>query len=151
MGRLCEVCVRFWVRFCVNFVVGCGRGWFLDEARKRGWKVYGTEYSEKAIEICEMSGIEMKKGQLNADLFESESFDIVTSFEVIEHINNPNDDLKEVYKLLRQGGLYYCTTPNFNYAMRYYVKEKYNVIYYPEYLSYYTKKTLNNFLVQYNF
>jgi hypothetical protein len=35
--------------------------------------------------------------------------------------------------------------------MRYYLKEKYNVIDYPEHLSYYTKKTLNKVLVQNGF
>jgi len=45
--------------------------------------------------------------------------------------------------LLRKGGLFYCTTPNFNSLLRYYLKADYNIIAYPEHLSYYTKKTLN--------
>ena len=32
--------------------VGCGNGHFLAEAKKRGWEVYGTEYTDRAIEIC---------------------------------------------------------------------------------------------------
>jgi 2-polyprenyl-3-methyl-5-hydroxy-6-metoxy-1,4-benzoquinol methylase len=122
--------------------VGCGRGWFLEQARKRGWNVYGTEYSEKAIEICEGKGISMKQGELDAAKFDGVEFDVVTSFEVIEHINNPNEDLSEIHQLLRKGGLFYLTTPNFNSVMRYYLKDQYNVIDYPEHLSYYTKKTL---------
>lgn len=123
--------------------VGCGRGWFLEQARKRGWKVYGTEYSDKAIEICESKGIQMLQGGLNASKFDGIEFDVITSFEVIEHINNPNEDLQEVTKLLRKGGLFYCTTPNFNSLMRYYLGPEYNVIDYPEHLSYYTQNTLN--------
>jgi SAM-dependent methyltransferase len=46
--------------------VGCGKGWFLLEARKRGWDVYGTEFSDEAIRICIAAGIEMTKGDLNA-------------------------------------------------------------------------------------
>jgi 2-polyprenyl-3-methyl-5-hydroxy-6-metoxy-1,4-benzoquinol methylase len=122
--------------------VGCGRGWFLEEARKRGWEVYGTEYSEVAVELCEKKGINMKKGQLNPDLFDEMDFDVITSFEVIEHINNPNEELNNIQKLLRTGGLFYCTTPNFNSLLRYHLKADYNVICYPEHLSYYTKKTL---------
>lgn len=126
--------------------VGCGRGWFLQEAKKRGWKVYGSEYSETAVELCKSKGIEMISGQLQADSFESNSFDVITSFEVIEHINNPLEDLEKIYAYLRSGGLFYCTTPNFNSLLRYYLKEEYNIIEYPEHLSYYTKKTLNNAL-----
>lgn len=37
--------------------VGCGRGYFLKEAKKRGWEIYGTEYSDKAIELCTNAGI----------------------------------------------------------------------------------------------
>ncbi len=123
--------------------VGCGRGWFLAQALKRGWKVYGTEYSKTAVRICQETGINVKEGVLDASNFDTEMFDVITSFEVIEHINNPNEELKEIYKLLRTGGLFYCTTPNFNSLMRYYLKADYNVIGYPEHLSYYTKSTLN--------
>jgi len=124
--------------------IGCGRGWFLIEAQKRGWEVYGTEYSDKAVELCEKAGIKMFRGALTPEMFEEEYFDIITSFEVIEHINNPNESLALTYRLLRRNGLFYCTTPNFNSVMRYYLKEKYNVIEYPEHLSYYTKRSLVN-------
>ncbi len=131
--------------------VGCGRGWFLVEARKRGWEVYGTEYSEKAVELCKSAGIKMFQGELDVNNFDGIEFDVITSFEVIEHINNPNEDLQKIHSLLRKEGLFYCTTPNFNSLMRYYLKEDYNVIGYPEHLSYYTKKTLNNVLVKNGF
>lgn len=122
--------------------VGCGRGWFLQEAQKRGWEVFGTEYSETAVALCRSSGIEMHSGALKYNLYPEQHFDIITSFEVIEHINNPNEDLALISQFVRKGGLFYCTTPNFNSAMRYYLKTHYNVINYPEHLSYYTRKTL---------
>ncbi|MEI8137465.1 MAG: methyltransferase domain-containing protein, partial [Bacteroidota bacterium] len=123
--------------------VGCGRGWFLVEAKKRGWEVYGTEFSPMAIKLCTDSGISMAEGVLDPSKFESKDFDVITSFEVIEHINNPNQELEAISTLLRKGGLFYITTPNFNSLMRYYLKADYNVIEYPEHLSYYTKSTLN--------
>jgi 2-polyprenyl-3-methyl-5-hydroxy-6-metoxy-1,4-benzoquinol methylase len=122
--------------------IGCGVGLFLEVAIKRGWNVYGTEYSEKAIEIAESKGIKMKKGALNPKVFEDIKFDVITSFEVIEHINNPQQEMKSIMQLLRAGGLFYCTTPNFNALSRYYLKAHYSVIEYPEHLSYYTPKTL---------
>ena len=131
--------------------VGCGLGFFLEVAKKRGWKVYGTEYSSKAVEICNSKNIEMKTGKLNLNDFDENCFDVITSFEVIEHINNPIEDLKLINKFLRKQGLFYCTTPNFNSIMRYYLKEKYHVICYPEHLSYYTKKTLNKVITNSNF
>ena len=62
--------------------------------------------------------------------------------EVIEHINNPNEYLKKANEILRKGGKFYLTTPNFNSYLRYRLKENYNVIEYPNHLCYYTRKTL---------
>lgn len=131
--------------------VGCGRGWFLIEAQKRGWEVYGTEFSDKAIEICERNGIRMFSGKLSGESLADNFFDVITSFEVIEHINNPLEDVSIIHQALRSGGLFYCTTPNFNSIMRYYLKEKYNVIEYPEHLTYYTKKTLTHTIEKFQF
>ena len=122
--------------------VGCGIGYFLIEAQKRGWEVYGTEFTDEAIEICSQKGIKMNKGILAPENYNSQEFDVITSFEVIEHINNPQEELCNFNKILRRGGLVYCTTPNFNSLLRYRLKEKYNVLCYPEHLSYYTPRTL---------
>jgi 2-polyprenyl-3-methyl-5-hydroxy-6-metoxy-1,4-benzoquinol methylase len=121
--------------------VGCGIGYFLEVAKKRGWNVYGTEYTDTAIDICEIKGIKMHKGILNPEFYGDMQFDVITSFEVIEHINNPVDELKNMYKLLRKGGVFYFTTPNFNALERYFLGAAYSNICYPEHLSYYTKKT----------
>lgn len=122
--------------------VGCGIGYFLEEAKKRGWEVYGTEYTDEAIQICEGKGITMKKGKLNPADFEPESFDVITNFEVIEHINNPQEEIQNFNQILRKGGLVYITTPNWNALLRYRLKAAYNVIVYPEHLSYYTPRTI---------
>lgn len=122
--------------------VGCGDGYFLEEAKKRGWNVYGTEVTDDAIEVCERKGIKMYKGTLQASRFNRNYFDVVTCFEVIEHINNPIQELTSFYEILRDGGMVYITTPNFNSISRSISGSKWNVIEYPEHLCYYTKKTL---------
>ena len=124
--------------------VGCGIGYFLEEAKKRGWEVFGTEYTDLAVNICRGKGISMNQGVLNPNGYSPESFDIITSFEVIEHINNPLEELTSFHKLLRKGGGVYVTTPNFNSLLRYRLKDTYDIICYPEHLSYYTSKTLKN-------
>lgn len=124
--------------------VGCGIGYFLEVAKERGWEVHGTEYTDKALEICRSKGIEMQEGKLDSSKFDHGSFDIITSFEVLEHINNPQEEVTNFNTLLRPGGLIYLTTPNFNSLLRHRLKERYNVIAYPEHLSYYTPHTLNH-------
>ncbi|MDB3905896.1 class I SAM-dependent methyltransferase [Crocinitomicaceae bacterium] len=123
--------------------VGCGIGYFLDEAKKRGWEVYGTEYTDEAVEICTEKGHSIQKGKLDPNNYEEGYFDVITSFEVLEHINNPQEEIQNFHSILRQGGLVYLTTPNFNSMLRYRLKSEYNVICYPEHLSYYTPKTIH--------
>ncbi|HET6767043.1 MAG TPA: class I SAM-dependent methyltransferase [Chitinophagaceae bacterium] len=131
--------------------VGCGEGWILELAMKRGWETYGTEFSSRAIEICEKKGIKMYTGILNPANMKEKDFDIIVSSETIEHINNPREELANIYQLLRKGGLFYITTPNFNSYLRRMMKDKYAIIKYPEHLSYYTTATLNKVLKQTGF
>lgn len=126
--------------------IGCGIGYFLEEAKKRGWEVYGTEYTDKAMEICSSKGIQMHSGMLNPANYEPEGFDVITSFEVIEHIDNPLEETANIGRILRKGGYFYVTTPNFNSLLRYYLKGEYNIIDWPEHLSYYTPSTLNKLM-----
>ena len=131
--------------------VGCGIGYFLEIASKRGWEVYGTEYTKDAINICKSKGINIQEGKLNPQNYLVEEFDVITSFEVLEHINNPIEEISNFYKILRKGGLVYLTTPNFNSVSRFYLKSDYNIITYPEHLSYYTTRTLKKLFRKINF
>lgn len=128
--------------------VGCGIGSFLEIARERGWDVYGTEFTDEAIAICKNKGVEMTQGKLDTKNYTENMFDIITSFEVIEHINNPIEEVQNMNKLLRPKGLLYFTTPNFNALERYLLRSDYNIIEYPEHLSYYTPKTINYLLTK---
>jgi 2-polyprenyl-3-methyl-5-hydroxy-6-metoxy-1,4-benzoquinol methylase len=123
--------------------IGCGTGFFLEVAKEKGWEVYGTEFTDSAVTICKSKGINMQQGRLNGTRYSEGMFDVITSFEVIEHINNPVEEVKYINRILRKGGIFYVTTPNFNALERFLLKDKYSVIEYPEHLSYYTSKTLN--------
>lgn len=122
--------------------VGAGNGHFLQAAKRHGWKTYGTEFEKRAVEICASKGIVMHQGKLNNANYKPEMFDIITSFEVLEHINNPIEEIKNFNALLRKRGLVYVTTPNFNSISHALLKEKWTVFNYPEHLSYYTPSTL---------
>lgn len=131
--------------------LGCSNGLFLECAKKRGWNVYGTEYAQECLDYCAKNGITVfKSDKLPPEFFKLE-FDVVTSFEVIEHINTANPEMEFVKKILRKGGAFYVTTPNFRSISRLLLKEKWNVIEYPEHLTYYTAKTLHKLLNKHGF
>jgi 2-polyprenyl-3-methyl-5-hydroxy-6-metoxy-1,4-benzoquinol methylase len=122
--------------------VGCGDGIFLEQAKKRGWDVHGTEYAEKWVNRCREKGISMIQGKMDPSNYEAGSFDAVIYMEVIEHINNPREELDNARKVLRDGGVVFLTTPNYNSITRRLLSTDWNVICYPEHLSYYTPRTL---------
>ena len=125
--------------------VGCGVGHFLLEAKKRGWNVYGTEYMKDAVDKCRNKGITMHEGELDPKNY-TEEFDAVISFEVIEHVKYPMEEVSRYQSILRKGGVFYFTTPNFDALERRILGPKYNVVVYPEHLSYFTKRSMHYML-----
>jgi 2-polyprenyl-3-methyl-5-hydroxy-6-metoxy-1,4-benzoquinol methylase len=126
--------------------VGCGAGFFLEEARDRGWQVHGNEFSAHAIEVNRAKGLDVIHGPITLDTFEPGRFDVITAFEVFEHVADPTDQGLLLARILRPGGLLYCTTPNFNALSRRILKARWNVIDYPEHLCYYTPATIRSWL-----
>lgn len=131
--------------------VGCGPGLFLIEAKKRGWEAYGTEFTDKQLEYLNNIEINTFKGKLTSTAFQNDFFDVIISSEVIEHINNPVEEMTQFNRLLRKGGLVYITTPNFNAIERFWQKGNYEIIEYPEHLCYYTPRTIDLLLTQCGF
>ncbi len=121
---------------------GCGRGDFLEVAKEMGWEVYGLEYSEKAIEILKSKQINVVDDNFIKQFDSQGYFDVITAFEVVEHLVFPMDSLVSINTLLRENGCFYMTVPNFNSIGRYKMKENYPVLTYPEHVSYFTRKAL---------
>jgi SAM-dependent methyltransferase len=86
--------------------VGCGSGFVLELARDRGWHaVRGVEPSTDAIAKADPSvRPAIVPDVLREGLFEAESFDGVTLFQVLDHIPEPVDFLRECRRILRPGG-----------------------------------------------
>lgn len=131
--------------------MGCGAGYFLEEAVKRGWTAYGSEFGEHARELSRGRGFDVVPAPITSDAFPQGHFDVVTSFEVVEHLRDPRPEAETLAALLRPGGAFYCTTPNFNSITRHLLGEQWRVVEYPEHLIYFTATTLSNWLGHYGF
>lgn len=97
--------------------VGSGRGKFLIEAKKAGSNAVGLEmnpaYIQQTEETALSSGVEVKvvSGVAEKLPFEDNSFDFVNMSEVIEHVEDPEIALQEVYRVLRPLGQAYLSVP----------------------------------------
>lgn len=93
--------------------VGCGGGFFANEFFKLGADVVGIDYSKYAINFSKdrFSDIDFRVASgYSLEMFEKESFDIVTLLDVIEHMSNQNETLSELYRVLKPGGYLVIST-----------------------------------------
>jgi spore maturation protein CgeB len=97
--------------------VGCSTGGFLVEASLRYWEVTGIEISEKAANVGrEKYGLKVVTGVLGDTSFDSGCFDVVSAWDVIEHVASPEGFMANVQRVLKPGGLFILNTPNVNSA-----------------------------------
>lgn len=92
--------------------VGCGGGFFVGEAAAAGWEAEGTEVSAAAVEFGRARGWRLHRGVLDDAPVAPGSLDVLTLFEVLEHVRDPAGLLRQCAGRLRPGGLLYLTTPN---------------------------------------
>ena len=126
--------------------VGCGAGFFLEEARATGWEVHGSEYGEGPLALARSRGLDVVKAPVGPETFPAISFDVVTAFEVFEHVRDPMREAAVIAKVLRANGLLYCTTPNFDSLSRRVLGPRWSIIEYPEHLWYFTPQTIQAWL-----
>jgi SAM-dependent methyltransferase len=73
--------------------VGCGTGVLLEALRRSGCQVLGLEYSEAALQYCRDRGLNVRKFDLERDIFtDMQVFDVASSMEVAEHLPKESAD-----------------------------------------------------------
>ncbi len=93
--------------------IGCGTGSTLRQLSKLG-KVIGIDFSQEAINYCNKRGLKnVTLGDATRLRFRSKSFDCVTVFDVIEHIDEDLKAFKEIKRVLKSGGIAIFTMPAF--------------------------------------
>lgn len=121
--------------------VGCGKGDFVDAALDGGYKAEGIELAQPAVDIARGYGLPVTKLDFFSSEIQESSRDVMTMFEVIEHLPDPVAFLRRAEMVLKPGGLLYMTTPNFNSLDRRVLGSKWKAIH-REHLSYFTPSTL---------
>lgn len=92
---------------------GCGWGFFLGVARERGWEPYGLEpLPGHAVHARARFGATVVTDILHDDTFPPDSFDVITAFQVLEHLPDPASDFGRLRRMLKPGGVILIEVPN---------------------------------------
>jgi 2-polyprenyl-3-methyl-5-hydroxy-6-metoxy-1,4-benzoquinol methylase len=93
--------------------VGCGCGFFLKEARSRGWNVTGIDPSEKSIDYCNntLGTASARKGTL-ASISTEKDYNVITMINVLDHSTEPWSEIEKSITLLKEDGLIFLRFPN---------------------------------------
>ena len=124
--------------------IGCGVGDFLHKMETLGWETTGIEPSEEAREIA--------KKRMKASLYTpddinqlpDESFDLITMWHVLEHVEDLKTEVSHLERMLKPGGRLVLALPNFKSHDAEYYKEKWAAYDAPRHLNHFCKKSISN-------
>jgi len=96
--------------------VGCGEGYGANYLAGHALEVLAIDYELSAIlaasEKYQRSNLKFQRLDIKDIGSLGESFDIICSFQVIEHLKDTDSFLDDIKRLLRPGGFFICSTPN---------------------------------------
>jgi 2-polyprenyl-3-methyl-5-hydroxy-6-metoxy-1,4-benzoquinol methylase len=123
---------------------GCGSGYGVMAISEHAKSVIGVDINKQIIDHCNerYKKVNVSFKQVNAEYplpYENGVFDIIVSFQVIEHLPDVSRYLSELKRLLKDEGLLFIATPNRNYRLLLFEKP-----WNPEHIREYSYKSLNN-------
>jgi SAM-dependent methyltransferase len=130
--------------------IGCGRGYFLYEARSAGYNVAGIEFSAQTAALAKSRwDLQIETADVVTYPYPPLRYDIVTLWHVFEHIADPNRLLQGLYNTLTSNGVLVIAVPNFAGMQARLFRGKWLHLDLPRHLYHYTPESLSG-LVQKN-
>jgi 2-polyprenyl-3-methyl-5-hydroxy-6-metoxy-1,4-benzoquinol methylase len=110
--------------------VGCATGFFMEAAMEAGFEVRGVEFSDVAISLARPDvRARIVRGDVNAlRSQETEKFDVVTAFDIIEHVQNPAKFLEDIREILCPEGVLAISSPDTGHFLRYLMGSKWPML-----------------------
>lgn len=125
--------------------IGTANGSFLYMAKKKGWEVEGVELNKYLIKWAkENYNLNIKQGTIFQNKF-SEKFDVITLWDVLEHVSDPTKTLEKCNDLLKDNGIFVVNYPDYNTSISSALGKKWP-FYLSVHLYYFNKKTIEKLL-----
>ncbi|MEW5984290.1 MAG: class I SAM-dependent methyltransferase [Acidobacteriota bacterium] len=126
--------------------VGCSTGFVVEAARRLGWRARGIDLNPSAVEFGRRRGLDLQTVALSESGLDGGSLDAVSLFDVLEHLFDPSETLRQCVAALRPGGILYIYVPNYDSASRLLMGKDAHFIWPTHHLTYYTPMTARTFL-----
>ena len=126
--------------------IGAATGFFLKLARSRGWKVMGVEPSEHASSQARRDGLDVRTGVFHKGLLPGSSLDVITMWDVLEHVPEPKALIEAAHDTLRAGGLLVINTPDSESLLARVLRTKWHLVIPPEHLFLLNRNALQRLL-----
>ena len=85
--------------------VGCHVGVFVEIAARHGWEAWGVEPSQWAATQAQRTGLQVVEGTTETAGFDDEFFDVISMWDVIEHLEHPSAEVRRAFQLLKPDGI----------------------------------------------
>ena len=129
--------------------VGCAAGGYLATAQQ-DFEVSGIEISQETTDVAREAGFDVMCGTLT-DIPSELRFDVITMWQVIEHLPDPRPDFERIHSLLREGGYFVFATPNIDSASFEYLGSKHIHVSSFGHVSLFSRESLEAIAKQCNF
>ncbi|WP_027138086.1 class I SAM-dependent methyltransferase [Gaetbulibacter saemankumensis] len=124
--------------------VGCGTGDFLQVAKSNSWEVVGIEPNNEARKLANKKTDQAVFNSENLFKLKQNSFDVITLWHVLEHVQNLEDQIATFKKLLKPNGVLVIAVPNYkSYDARFY-KSFWAAFDVPRHLWHFNKESIRN-------
>lgn len=131
--------------------IGAATGFFVRLARDFGFDAEGIEISKWAAEEGKKKGLKIQHGTIDTMQFLENSFDVITLFDVLEHISDPDCFLEKIFFILKQDGVLIINTPDAKTVWARILGKRWQALVPPEHLFLYNKNNIQKLLNKHNF
>ncbi len=128
--------------------VGCAAGFFLKVAHDAGWEVEGLEPNKGlAVWGSKHYGVPIRSVNFFEARLPADKFDVITFWDVLEHVTDPKAYLHEAFRVLKPGGYVVINFPDFGSPLAKIAGKRWWFLS-PVHIYYFTRDTLRKFLEQ---
>jgi SAM-dependent methyltransferase len=128
--------------------VGCALGYFVELARQCGFDAYGLDPSSYAVKEARqlVGNPRITEGTISSVAYPDKSFDVITLFDVFEHLDDPGGDIEKLSKFLKDDGIIVIATGDIGSVMAKVLKRRWTFYIPPQHLFFFNKTTLTTLL-----